>query len=751
MESAAVKMLNAVIKTLKRRRSEIRLALVFLGLIIVPSGLLGYFSWRAIENEKLLAHERLEESYHQFARLAAREIDLELEGVEKRWSSAVREIFKKNDRRPGVDDLARLAQNDSLIAACFLLTAPGRVEYPPGLVVQNEGAAFEPLQSESLVREHELFKKLAAAGEELEYRVYDLDGAIAVYREILSKVSDSRLRGMAASYIGRSLQKKGEWQAALTTFQKLLAEYAEVRDLYQMYLRFLAQYQIAVCLENMGRDREAVETLLALNQDLLQRSDTISRQQYSDFLGQIQTLARRLLVAPDLPEAARYKARFEALAEQNKKRLSQKYFLQLLDRQLSKVVVERKSYRARFRYISDDTDREPFLLAYHFLPDAGRNYVSGLLGLQIDLNRLRQHLLPAVYRHLRSGEYAMLTIRNEKGDAVIGQPEPNHTLITTQNLSAPFDFWQVAVYVSDSHRVSRRWDFRTALGLWLISLLLLSIFLGAFFFIRHARRQAYLSQMKSTFVSNVSHELRTPLASIKMLAELLEMQLAGRPAPPLENYKEKAGQYLSVIRRECDRLGRLIENVLDFSTLERGFKQYNFEYEDPAAVLHMAIESFRPHAEAQGFVLAVEVAENLPELRLDADAVSQVVLNLLSNALKYSDEVKEIYVRAYRDGTVVAVEVADRGIGIDAAEIPKIFNDFYRVDQTLSAQKQGGMGLGLTLARHIVRAHGGDITVRSEVGKGSTFTFTLPIPSDELAASRNGEAKEAEQHAETAL
>jgi two-component system phosphate regulon sensor histidine kinase PhoR len=118
-------------------------------------------------------------------------------------------------------------------------------------------------------------------------------------------------------------------------------------------------------------------------------------------------------------------------------------------------------------------------------------------------------------------------------------------------------------------------------------------------------------------------------------------------------------------------------------------------------------------------------------MRLDADAMAQVVLNLLSNAVKYSDAVKEIRVQAYREGSHVVIAVTDRGIGIAAAEIPKIFDDFYRVNQRLNTPQQGGMGLGLTLVRHIVHAHGGSISVHSEVGKGSTFSVALPIPAAE--------------------
>lgn len=734
-------MLNTLFKMLKRQWNEIRVGLVFLGLILIPSGLLGYFSWRAIENEKLLSQERLKESYVQFARLAAREIDDELEDVEKRWSSTVKRIIDKDERIPASEELDELTQTEPLIAACYLLTAPGKVAYPPDLSLREAGSSSEqaPMESELFHREHELFNRLVTRGEELEYLSYDLKGAIATYREIAAQVTSSQLRAMAESYVGRALMKQGEWTEAVTTFQDLLVKYPEMRDLNKMYLRFPAQYQIAVALDNLERDQEAVETLFRFNQDLLERSDVISPLQYSFFLDQIRNLAPRLLASPELSASQSYQAELEALAEQSKKHIREKYFLQLLDRKLYEMVIARKEYKAKFRYVSEEADGDPFLLAYRALPDPSGIYTTGLLGLQINLEQLRQKLFPTILRNLKSSDQVTLAILNESGDYVIGTARSTEPPIAVRTLEEPFEFWQVAVYLSEAAPAAQRWDFRTTLSLWLISLLLLSILLGAYIFIRRARREAYLSQMKSTFVSNVSHELRTPLASIKMLAELLEMQLAGQSVTASENFKARAENYLGIIRRECSRLGRLIENVLDFSKIERGIKQYSFEYEDPAAVVRMAVDSFRPHAEEQGFTLALDIAEPLPELRLDADAISQVILNLLSNAVKYSDAVKDIRVRAYQRNTNVVIDVSDHGIGIAAAELSKVFEDFYRADQRLNSQKQGGMGLGLTLARQIVRAHGGEISVRSEEGQGSTFTFTLPIPESVMLENSLGE------------
>jgi two-component system phosphate regulon sensor histidine kinase PhoR len=164
--------------------------------------------------------------------------------------------------------------------------------------------------------------------------------------------------------------------------------------------------------------------------------------------------------------------------------------------------------------------------------------------------------------------------------------------------------------------------------------------------------------------------------------------------------------------------------------MERGGRAYRFELCDPAEVFGTAVESFRPHAEWEGFVFDAQLAETLPPLRLDADAICQVVLNLLSNAVKYSDAVKEIRVRASREGPWVVLDVEDRGIGIAAKDLPRVFDQFYRVDQRLDSGHGGGLGLGLTLARHIARAHGGDILVESEPGKGSTFRTLLPVPPD---------------------
>jgi len=323
-----------------------------------------------------------------------------------------------------------------------------------------------------------------------------------------------------------------------------------------------------------------------------------------------------------------------------------------------------------------------------------------------------------------------LAVVGDEGDFVIGTESAVTEALAMQTLAEPFDFWRVALGPRDPGPAERRVDLKASVWMWTICVLLLTILVGAAVSLRRAQRQAQLARARATFVSNVSHELRTPIASIKMFSELLDRELRDVEGGAERQRSASLPKYLALIRHESDRLARLIESVLDFSRMERGGRTYRFELSDPAEVIETAVESFRPHAESEGFLFDVQIAETLPPLRLDPDAVCQVVLNLLSNAVKYSDAVKEIRVRASREGPWVVLDVEDRGIGIAASDRSRVFDQFYRVDQRLDSGHGGGLGLGLTLARHIARAHGGEILVHSEPGQGSVFRFLLPVPPE---------------------
>ena len=234
---------------------------------------------------------------------------------------------------------------------------------------------------------------------------------------------------------------------------------------------------------------------------------------------------------------------------------------------------------------------------------------------------------------------------------------------------------------------------------------------------RNVTKEMALARLKSDFVSNVSHELRTPLSLIRLYAETLEM---GRLTSP-----EKYQEYYRIIRKESERLTSLINNILDFSRIEAGRKEYDFRETDMSELVHNTLDSYRYQLEQSGFQFEEKI-DDVPPLRVDREAMARSLLNLVNNALKYSQDRKFIGVNLYRDNGSVKLEVVDQGIGIPDHEQQKIFEKFYRVGDPLVHNTKGS-GLGLSLVRHIVQAHGGQVSVDSRPGQGSKFTIALPV------------------------
>jgi len=265
--------------------------------------------------------------------------------------------------------------------------------------------------------------------------------------------------------------------------------------------------------------------------------------------------------------------------------------------------------------------------------------------------------------------------------------------------------------------LGQTWVHRSFLILGFLSLMII----GGLVLTKHiVSKEMALARLKSDFVSNVSHELRTPLALIRLYAETLEL---GRITTP-----EKKQQYYRIIRKESERLTALINNILDFSRIEAGHKEYEFRNTDIAELVRNTLESYRYQIEQQGFAFEESIDSNLPAVPVDREAIARALVNLVNNALKYSRDEKFLGVKLYRENSVVKLEVADHGIGIARRDQLKIFEKFYRAGDPLVHNTKGS-GLGLSLVRHITHAHGGEIAVESTPGKGSKFTLSLPLAS----------------------
>jgi signal transduction histidine kinase len=241
---------------------------------------------------------------------------------------------------------------------------------------------------------------------------------------------------------------------------------------------------------------------------------------------------------------------------------------------------------------------------------------------------------------------------------------------------------------------------------------------GAYLIWFDVRRELRMADLRSQFVASVSHELKTPLTAIRMFGESLALDRFQNPATRRE--------YIDTIVNETERLTRLLDNVLDLSKIERGQKQYRLKPTALSDVIERCAHMLQYPLAQRGFCLTVTVAEAVPPVTADEDALEQAVLNLLTNAMKYSGDSRDIDLRLRRVNGEAIIDVQDRGVGIPAALTSRVIEKFYRVP---SADNAGipGTGLGLTLVEHIVAAHGGHLAIESAPGRGSTFSIHLPL------------------------
>ena len=241
---------------------------------------------------------------------------------------------------------------------------------------------------------------------------------------------------------------------------------------------------------------------------------------------------------------------------------------------------------------------------------------------------------------------------------------------------------------------------------------------GAYLLWRDIRREVATAELRSQFVSGVTHELKTPLTAIRMFAETLRERDELPPAMRAE--------YLDTMIGETARLTRLLNNVLDFSRIERGDRKYDLRPGDVRACVDAALRAMRHPLAQQGFTIFVQDDGASMRVRCDADAIEQAVLNLLSNAVKYSGDCRDLRVALSAPDGDAIVAVTDGGVGIAGNEQDRIFDKFYRARTPIN-ESVTGTGLGLTLVRHIMQGHGGRVDVKSTLGRGSTFTLRIPL------------------------
>mgnify|MGYP000343660060 CR=1 FL=1 len=359
-------------------------------------------------------------------------------------------------------------------------------------------------------------------------------------------------------------------------------------------------------------------------------------------------------------------------------------------------------------------DGRPYLFSFMKRVSGDRTFY---VVIEDDLIHLVDKVFP-VFFSVSASSKRLYQVRDERGllrygapfDDTAGEPVQESKFVTT------VDGWVLRVTQKDVREPGL--DRRKLVDSLLIGVAVTVILSGLTFLGFTIRRERRLNELKSEFISNVSHELKTPLSIISMFGELLAL---GRAKSP-----EQAHEYAEIIWRESVRLGRLIDNVLDFAKIERGLGVYEFADGDLGEVAGRAVELSARRVAAADMTLTADLAPELPTVRLDANAFTLAILNLIDNAVKYAADGKRIALAVARDADRVVVSVRDWGPGIAAEEQDRVFERFYRA-RAVRLLPIRGSGIGLALVQHIARAHGGDAQVTSAPGEGSTFRIWLPI------------------------
>jgi two-component system phosphate regulon sensor histidine kinase PhoR len=302
-----------------------------------------------------------------------------------------------------------------------------------------------------------------------------------------------------------------------------------------------------------------------------------------------------------------------------------------------------------------------------------------------------------------------------------GEPESEDLMRDLRNNSQKKQLWLLpGYYLGISLKGATINDLvkdRVNKSLVILTFLIVLLSAGIIFLYRNIRREIYLSQAKSEFVSNVSHEIRTPLSLISMYAETLEMNRVS---------EEKKKEYYSIISKETLRLSRIVNRILNFSQLEANRKTYEIKSLHLNELVSQVLDSYFFHLKDKGFTCVFVKGESLPPIRGDRESIAEAVINLIDNAIKYSHEKKEITITTGAERRFAFIEVKDEGIGIPRNYQSEIFEKFYRAP-TGDVHNTKGSGLGLTLVKKTMEAHQGKIKLESAPGKGSAFRLYFPV------------------------
>jgi signal transduction histidine kinase len=703
-----------MLKFLKHITPRTKILFVAFILVLVPGAIISYLSLQSIRQQA----ENLRTKYSGTVNLVKDKLENEVSRLETNLRSSVIELTPASDRADSIKLWLRKTESENpAFKHLFLINADG------GLISSLVSLGWNKPTGTQLLKNQQATSFIMAEKAELIRK--DYIESINLYGEALASSASSQERALLLSRIGRCYFKLGEYKKSINEYKKILELENDEITIGNIPASIVALSQIADSYEAMKNDKEIYNAILELYLHLLDQPWDLAGSEYLYYLKSVSEKIYTSKASGSNSDSA--DRNIENLLIKQERLLEQINFIEFVSKNILPEIESELSKGSpselQLHNISLEVFNSTFQLSFFKLPSTFQNSRLLALAYQFEKSYILSDLFPGVLSSVELGKDVFVGILGQNDSVLYLQRNlPVFRYLVAENFSQQFTGWKVALFDPDGKSIEQLTGKEKLLYLMLFAGIIVVMLIGIILMVRSVIHESEISRMKSEFVSNVSHELKTPLALIRMFGETLDSGIVTE-----EKDKRK---FYSIIRKESERLTHLINNVLDFSRMDAGVKEYDFREADLVEVIRSSLEAYKFQISDSGFRIESELPDEPLILRIDKDAISQVLLNLLNNAVKYSDEEKYILVKVCNDSTSALISVTDHGVGISKDELKKIFDKFYRIS-TVRTKETRGSGLGLTLAKHIVEAHSGTIEVESEIGNGSRFTVILPITSTE--------------------
>jgi signal transduction histidine kinase/tetratricopeptide (TPR) repeat protein len=691
-----------------------KIIFIFILAIFLPSLIAGYLSLSTFPKRREAVRNLLESNLWISGESALREVEDTLLKYEQ-------EILTRDNfislTVPGNTDkvhpVSHLPSGDTT-GQVFLLDTDFNIVFP-----ETAGGNAPGIQFEADIK-NSRFGQTFTRAENLEYSQKNYTRAAELYRECASYSTSEKYRANALDGMGRCLILSGRYDEAYNVYNDLADNYGHSLNRAGHPYGIVALFQLYEIAREKNEIKNGLEIMVNLYKKIREGIWAISRPVYDFYISEIESILQNGFSSGKYNDIQRA---YSEIREQKSTYLQALLFTDFLERNVVPGIKEKISLsrtndersQTRFPVFIKDS---LYLVSYAVIRDfqPGKTYYGGLCW---DLNCLKNIMIAGILVDISKDSGLNLKVTDE-GESNVSPgdgsfPQEDILLLTFRTFPLPWKLMVTHPEIEVIEKTTRREIF--FYGILMIVIVTLMLF-GVVMIVRDISRESETNRLKTEFVNNISHELKTPLTLIRLYGETLERK------ENLTN-KEKKECY-NIITKESERLSHMINNVLDFSKIEMGRKEFDLQKGRLQDVISDTLESYSYHLEKKGFVIHSEIDRDLPEMSFDGEAVASVLVNLLSNAMKFSPGEKEVTVKLFMDNGNAVLLVADKGIGIPSGEVLKVFQRFYR-SKNKTVSETRGSGLGLTLVKHIVEAHGGRIDVDSEVGKGSTFTVNIPL------------------------